>query len=187
MNFKESLIKHFNFTEKDWEITANYFELVELKTKEFFLEQGKISNKIAVVESGLLRAFFYNENGDETTTQFFVPDSLVISHVSFNKQVPAKENIITIEPSKLIVFTYKEFNELLQKVPAWQQIPLAASEYKIRQKEKRIQEFQTLSAKERYLKFLEKYPQVCRSATVGQIASYLGIDIATLSRIRSRI
>jgi CRP-like cAMP-binding protein len=187
MNFKDSLIKHFKFTEKEWELSQPFFHSEEFKAKEYFLKAGKVSDKIAVVETGLLRTFFFNEDGVEITTQFFVPGTLVISSVSFNQQIPAKESIITIEPSRLIVFTYKNMQELIKAVPVWQQIPLAASEFKNRQKEKRIIELQTLSAKERYVKFLEKYPQVCRSATVGQIASYLGIDIATLSRIRSKI
>lgn len=187
MSLKESLIKHFNFTENDWEITSKYIHLKKLNAKEYFLKEGKISDKIGVVQSGLLRTFFFNENGDEITTQFFIPETLVISSVSFNRQIPSKENIITIEPSEIIVFTYNDMQELIKTVPAWQKVPLAASEFKNRQKEKRIIELQTLSAKERYLNFLEKYPQICRSATVGQIASYLGIDIATLSRIRSKI
>ncbi len=186
-NFKQSLFKYFNFTKKDWEITEQYFNLIELKAKEPFLTEGKISNRIGVVESGLLRSFFYGENGNEITTRFFIPGSLVISVVSFTQQKPAKESILTIEPTELVIFTHKDFQELLKKVPAWQQIPLVSSEYMNRQKEKRILEFQTMPAKERYLKFLDKYPQVCRSATVGQIASYLGIDIATLSRIRKNV
>lgn len=187
MNLKDQLIKHFNFTEEDWETTNNFLFEINLKSKEFFLEKGKISDRIAVVKSGLLRTYFFNENGDEITTQFHTPGTLVISNVSFNLQVPSKEYIIAIEPTELMVFTYNDIQELLEKIPAWQKVPIAASEFKNRQKEKRIIEFQTMPAKQRYIQFLEKYPQVCRSATVGQIASYLGIDIATLSRIRAKL
>src|SRR6056297_2243195 len=152
MELKERLVKHFGFTNEDWNITEQYIDYVQLKAKEFFLQEGKVSDKIGVVNSGLLRTFFFNEDGDEITTQFFVPGTLVMSSVSFNHQIPAKENIITIEPSKLIVFTHKNMQELIKAVPVWQQIPLAASEFKNRQKEKRIIELQTLSAKERYVK-----------------------------------
>ena len=187
MSLKEELIKHFNFSEKDWEITSGYLHDLSLNAKDFFLEKVKISDRLGIVKSGLLRTYFFNENGDEITTQFFTTGTLVISNVSFNLQIPSKEYIVAIEPSELLIFTYDDIQELLQKVPAWQKVPIASSEFKNRQKEKRIIEFQTLTAKQRYLQFLEKYPQVCRSATVGQIASYLGIDIATLSRIRSKI
>lgn len=187
MHLKDQLIKHFHFSEEDWEITAPYLHEITLDPKELFLEKRKISDRIGIVKSGLLRTYFFNEEGDEITTQFFIQDTLVISNVSFNKQIPSKEYIVAIEPSELLVFTYNDIQELLQKVPAWRKVPIAASEFKNRQKEKRIIEFQTMSAKQRYLQFIEKYPEVCRSATVGQIASYLGIDIATLSRIRAKL
>ena len=184
---KEQLIKSFKFTEEDWEITSQYIGELSLQAKELFLEKGKISDRIGIVKSGLLRTYFYNEDGDEITTQFFTKGTLVISSSSFNLQVSSKEYIVTVEPSELLIFTYSDMQELLEKVPAWQKVPIAAAEYKSRQKEKRIIEFQTMPAKQRYLQFLEKYPEICRSATVGQIASYLGIDIATLSRIRKNI
>lgn len=42
----------------------------------------------------------------------------------------------------------------------------------------------TLSAKERYEAFRQQFPQVCRRAQLGYIASYLGITLPTLSRLR---
>lgn len=43
----------------------------------------------------------------------------------------------------------------------------------------------TLSARERYEKLLQLYPDICRRVNLGYIASYLGISISTLSRIRA--
>ena len=125
---KEQLIKHFQFTEEDWENTAPCLNDISLKSKELFLEKGKVSDRIGIVKSGLLRSYFFNENGDEITTQFFTLGTLVISNVSFNKQIPSKENIVAIEPSELLVFTYSDIQELLQKVPAWQKVPTKYSE-----------------------------------------------------------
>ena len=141
LSFIQSLFKHFNFTTQDWEITEQYFHIGELKAREFFLSEGKVSDRIGVVESGLLRAFCYDENGNEITTQFHIPGTLVISNTSFNQQVPSKENIKAIESSKLIIFTYKNMQELLKRIPAWQQIPLAVSEYKTGKKKNKFLSF----------------------------------------------
>lgn len=43
----------------------------------------------------------------------------------------------------------------------------------------------TLEAAERYKEFYRQFPEVCRRARLTDIASYLGITAATLSRIRS--
>ena len=44
----------------------------------------------------------------------------------------------------------------------------------------------TLPARERYIEFSKQFPEVCRRARLGDIASYLGITQATLSRIRAQ-
>lgn len=45
-------------------------------------------------------------------------------------------------------------------------------------------QFQT--ATERYLKLLQQQPQLLQKASLGMIASYLGISQETLSRIRKK-
>ena len=45
----------------------------------------------------------------------------------------------------------------------------------------------TLPARERYEKFQEQFPEVCLRSPLGYIASYLGITLSTLSRLRSKI
>jgi len=43
----------------------------------------------------------------------------------------------------------------------------------------------TLPAKERYEAFKEQFPDVCQRVNLGFIASYLGITLSTLSRLRA--
>jgi hypothetical protein len=47
-------------------------------------------------------------------------------------------------------------------------------------------QLQTLSASERYQLFVRKNPDILQRVALRHIASYLGIDIATLSRIRRK-
>lgn len=44
----------------------------------------------------------------------------------------------------------------------------------------------TLPAKERYEAFTREFPEVAQRANLGHIASYLGITLPTLSRLRGR-
>jgi len=48
-------------------------------------------------------------------------------------------------------------------------------------------QLQTLTATERYQLFIKKHPDILQRVALKHIASYLGIDIATLSRIRKSI
>lgn len=45
----------------------------------------------------------------------------------------------------------------------------------------------TMTAKERYEALLKTFPDICQRVNLGYIASFLGISISTLSRIRAEL
>lgn len=188
MNELGSRLKHFyNMTHEEIETSFNYFLPETLPAKSFFLKQGKVAKKLAYIKSGLLRSFIYNDNADDITTHFFKPGTVAISIYSFSQQVPARENIIALENSELLVITYEKMQELQQIVPTWSKIAKDTDEFKYNQQLNRSIRFQTLSAKERYLQLMEKHPELIQRVPLKHIASYLGIDIATLSRLRKKL
>jgi CRP/FNR family transcriptional regulator, anaerobic regulatory protein len=187
MDLKERLQKYYPFTEQDLTTTLSYFVPDKISAKSYFLKKGNVSDKIAFIRSGLLRSFIYNDNADDITTHFFQTGKVVISMESFNNQVPSKEFIIAVEDSDLLVITWQKMQELRQKVPVWYQIIKDVDEYKFKEQMNRSIRFQTLSATERYQLLLQKKPDIIQKVALRHIASYLGIDIATLSRIRKKL
>lgn len=186
MEADENLIRQYGLTESDWDITMRSFVPESIIANGSFLKMGSISDKIAFVKSGVLRAYFYDDEANEVTTQFYQPGSLIISFDSFNNQIPSKENIVAIDASELFVISYRNLRELYNSVPVWQQICKDMADRKSKELIARSIEFQTLSAAERYQTFCQQYSEVSKRAPLRHIASYLGIDIATLSRIRSK-
>lgn len=187
MDFRESLIKHFNFSESDWEETISRFRSGILPAKTLFLEKGKVADRIALIQSGLMRSFFYNDNADDITTHFFREGNVVISMKSFNLRVPSEENIVAMEECRVLVATYNDMQELSERIPAWKKIISTVDQQKFNQQMKRSIQLQTLTAAERYQLFIEKQPEILRRVALKHVASYLGIDIATLSRIRRNL
>jgi len=49
----------------------------------------------------------------------------------------------------------------------------------------RLRSFQTLTARKRYLELIEKSPHLIQNIPLKYIASYLGINNASLSKIRA--
>jgi CRP-like cAMP-binding protein len=186
MEINENMIEHYGLSESDWNLTMRSFVPENMITNGSFLRQGSISDKIGFVKSGVLRAFFYDDKANEVTTQFYQSGSLVISFDSFNNQIPSKENIVAVDPSELFVISYQKLKELYLSVPVWQQICKDMADRKSKDLIARSIEFQTLSATERYQQFCQQYPEVSKRVALRHIASYLGIDIATLSRIRKK-
>jgi CRP-like cAMP-binding protein len=186
MVVEENIFEKYSFTEADIQYTMGCFVPASLQANGYFLLEGEISGKIAFVTSGLLRSFFYDQNGDEVTTQFFQPKSLVISFDSFNNQVSSNENIIALVDSGLYVIDYKKMKGLYQAIPAWNLICRDLADRKSDEMLSRSVQFQTLTATVRYELFCNQYPDVVKVTPLKHIASYLGIDIATLSRIRRK-
>jgi CRP-like cAMP-binding protein len=187
MKANENILDKYDLSESEMKLTAESFVPENIKAGDFFLTQGEVSCQIAFVKEGLLRSFIYDNNANEITTHFFPSGSLIISFDSFNNQTPANENIVAIDSSELYIVTFQRLKELYQLVPVWVEICKEVADENGMEVSARLFQFQTLTATERYQLFCKDYPQVIKRATLGHIASYLGIDIATLSRIRKKI
>ena len=146
-----------------------------------------VATRLGYLRSGLMRSFFYDDQANDITTHFFKQGTVVISMKSFNDQVPSRENIIAMEDCELDVITYTDMQELMEAAPAWRQIAKDTDEFKYNDLMNRSIQLQTLSASERYQLFVRKHPDILQRVALRHIASYLGIDIATLSRIRRSV
>lgn len=184
MDFKDRLIEHYGFTETDWHETVSRFRPETIPARTMFLEKGQVATRLAYLRSGMMRSFFYDDQANDITTQFFKPGAVVISMKSFNDQVQSRENIITLEDCEADVITYDDMQGLMQVVPAWRSIAKDVDEFKYNDLMNRTIQLQTLTASERYQLFIKKHPDILQRVALRHIASYLGIDIATLSRIR---
>lgn len=183
---KDSLNK-YKLTEEELKLTMSSYVPQTLKANEFFLKEGKVCNYIGFVTKGILRAYIFDDFANEITTEFYPEGSLIISFDSFNNQIPSKENIRAIEDSELMVISFEKQKELYRLVPAWNQICKDLADSVSREMIERTRLFQTMTAKERYNDFCKKNPDILQRVTLGCIASYIGVDIATLSRIRKKV
>lgn len=186
MNITNWNIEKYGLTEEEIKYTMNSYVSQTIKANNFFIKEGEICNYIGYVTKGLLRSYFYDDQANEITTNFFPEGSLIIAMDSFNNRVPSKEFIVAIEDSELSVVSYQQQMELYKLVPAWNQICKDLGDIKIQEMLKRNESFQTLSATQRYQKFCDEYPQLLQRVNLGFIASYIGVDNATLSRIRKK-
>ena len=187
MDLVERIKKFYNLTNEELEISQQAFKPRFVPAKTYFLEQGKIAGEVGFIGSGLFRSFFYDDNANDITTHFYRPGTVLISMKSFNNQIPSKENIVAMEDAQIYVMTYEESLELYERVPAWRQITKDVDEMKFNDLMNRSIQLQTLSARERYELFCQNYPEIIQRVALRHIASYLGIDIATLSRIRKKM
>lgn len=168
-----------------WQDFYRQMELHELPKNYVLLEPGQISKNLYFSLEGIMRGVFLS-NGKQITSWISFAGDFSCSFISFNNQVPSQESIVTISDCKLLAMSHDSLQYLYRKDPIWDKLGrLLIEDYYIRFRERLIS-FQTLTATERYNQLLQKQPDIENKVQLGYIASYLGIDTATLSRLRTK-
>jgi CRP-like cAMP-binding protein len=146
-----------------------------LKKGDFLLRQNQICTKS------------YLNDGKEITTELLFENDLAVSFKSYTLQKPSMEIIQAITDVKVSVTDYEAFQKAKKMYPKLLVLDLMMTEYYTIWLEERLFQFHTLSATERYSALITEHPHYLQSVPLTYIASYLGISLETLSRIRAKI
>ncbi|HQV77079.1 MAG TPA: Crp/Fnr family transcriptional regulator [Chitinophagales bacterium] len=158
---------------------------LELPKKHILFRQGKVCNQLYFIEKGLARNY-YEVDGKEQTTDISLNDELLVSFSSFISRKPSLENIELLEDCTLYALEYEDLQDLYANFKEMERlgrlmaehyfISLAAKNYSLK--------FQNTT--ERYENLFRMKIEIIKRVPIGVIASYLGMSIETLSRIRSK-
>ncbi len=160
---------------------------ITVEKNEYFLREGEIPNRIGFNVSGLLRLYYIDVNGTEIIKHFCFENTLAISYSAFLQREESRFYIQALEDTRLLTIDYNAYRELLASHMCWQVAARKLAELVFMIKEKREAELLLYSAQERYLRFLEDYPNLEKRLNQYHLASYLGITPESLSRIRSSL
>jgi CRP-like cAMP-binding protein len=185
--FVDYVLQFGNLNQQQIDLIAKKgFELT-LRKDEYFSEAGKIARQVGFIIEGITRVCYYNNKGEEITKYFIAENNLVVDIESFDNEICSSAYVQAITDCQLICFTKKDWQELLQTIVGWDLIVHKMIAKALIQKVERRSPLVTEDATERYLKFLEIYPNVVNRVPLAYIASYLGITQSSLSRIRKNI
>ena len=152
---------------------------------KLILKIRQIANQYFFIVSGGVR-FFYNRNNQENTTWVTFKNEFFTEISSLNPQKLSRFNIEAIEDTKLVVIDKKDMDFLYGHVAVWEEFGRKIWEAMSARMIDQIVNFQTLSAEERYLQFMNN-PELIQKIPVKQLAAVLGITPNALSRIRKNI
>jgi len=174
-----------DFPQTELEKAARLTAPLDIKKGTWFLRAGEVPSEIGINMSGLLYLYYIDIEGKEIIKHFVTEYSLAISYSAFIQQEESKLSIRAIEDTRLQVLPYDAYQQLLDGHTCWQILSRKLAETLYILKEKREQELLLNSAEERYVHFLEDYPDLINRLNQYHIASYLGITPESLSRIRA--
>lgn len=178
------IYNHSLLSAEDLKKIFDAHEKVTYKKGEFVLKAGQIANDYLILESGLMRSFVHDFNGNDITTNFFINNDLVIEVSSLFQRIPTRENIQALVECVCLKIDFEDFQNLFHSIEGmreWGRGWMSNSLFEFKQ---RSVSMITDSATERYLTLTKTKQQVAQQAPLKHIASYLGITDTSLSRIR---
>jgi CRP-like cAMP-binding protein len=179
--------KNLLFSSEELELIISGYQKKHIKKGEFIVNKGVVVNHYYLVDSGFLRSFVIDINGNEITTNFYSKTNMILEETSFFLRTPAKEYIQAVEDCVLWSKNFDTFQENFnasEKYRDWGRAHLSKNFFAFKQ---RSISMITETATDRYKNLLEHNPQVIKKASLKHIASFLGITDTSLSRIRKEI
>lgn len=170
--------------ESTWNKILPYFKEDKLLKNEYFAKENKTARKIAFLKTGVVRAFFINQEGKDYNKQFFVGQSIIGAYTSL---LTGNANLIAQQAlTDCVIYScnYTSLTKLYDEHPDLERFARKIAEYYFLEKEKKEIEIVLLDASQRYILFKKEFQTLEQLIPQFHIASYLGISATQLSRIR---
>ena len=157
----------------------------EFPKKQLLLQEGQVADYAYFVVKGLARAYYITD-GKEITTRFMDEGFIITSWISFYKREPGYEFIETLEDCVLAAMHYRDLQKLYSDIIEFNIIGRKLAEHFFFLAEQRTQMLRKHTADEKYQFFLHQHPDLLQRIPLKYIATYLGMNEETLSRVRSK-
>lgn len=176
-----------NLTDEELNFVKPNISIFELKKKQIYIRENEIQKSIAFIYSGLVRSYFINENGKEINNAFFSENEFVTDYLSFIKQQKTKYNFECLEDCILVSIPFETVETAYTSYKNFANFGRKIAEWALENRTKKYESFLYENAEERYLRFVNENKSVLNRISLSHLASYLGIERQSLSRIRSKI
>jgi len=185
--FFQEFNKKVALTQEEQEVIKKHLTPKKLRKKQYLLQEGDVCKFIAFIEKGALRQYSLDDNGNERIIQFALEGWTISDLYSFLTSEIATYHIDALEDSELVLISKSAHEELLLKVAKYETYTRLQITGAYIAMQKRLTSIISSSLEERYSNFTALYPNIVQRVPQHMIASYMGLQPETLSRIRRRI
>jgi CRP-like cAMP-binding protein len=184
---KQNIRKHITLSQNEMEEFCNLFQSRIVKKKTFLLREGEVCNFEGFVVKGLFRVYHIDQNGFEQILYFAIENWWITDIDSFTNGHPSQLFIEALEDSEVLLITKKDKEYAYTKLPLIEKLFRVMTQKTHVALQRRMIDNLSKTADQRYVDFIEKYPNHYKRLTNLQIAAYLGISHEFLSKIRRKM
>jgi CRP-like cAMP-binding protein len=169
----------------DWMLVEPLLESKRLNKGEYLFREGDICEFVGLTLKGCLRMFFLKD-GKELTLFFHPENQTLGDYESFRLQHPASFSCQAIEDSEVLIINQQAI-QVLETATDGQKLLRLVVEYLAFRLRDRLLSLYRDTPEQRYLHLLKTEPHLLQRVPQHYLASHLGIEPESMSRLKRRI
>jgi|JI8StandDraft_2_1071088.scaffolds.fasta_scaffold04489_2 CRP-like cAMP-binding protein len=185
MTLLQYIRQNFDLSFQDTDIPFPIYKS-SLKANTILCDFGEVESKMYFLNQGLIQVSFLDKNLNEGITDFFLPNHFFCSFTSYITGLPSDVEVIALTDIDIEYFEKQDLLKSYETSLLINKIGRKATEALYLNKIKRVKDFLTKTAEERYIELINSCPLLLKHLTIDKIAKYLGIRPESLSRIRRK-
>jgi CRP-like cAMP-binding protein len=184
---RQFIIAAYPLKEEELERLLTGWQPLECKRKTILTAAGETERYLYFVLEGIQRGFYVGDDKQEATIVFTYAPSFSGLADSFLTQTPSKYFMETLTSSRFLRKTYREIEALMNEYPNIQRMVLTLTGFVLKGVLERQIELQCYSAEEKFRALLKRSPHLLQMIPHKYLASYLGIDATTFSKLMGTV
>lgn len=186
-NILQNIARYVSLSDTEKEKLISIIRTTKIKKRQFIDQPGYTCKYRNYVVKGAFRSYFIDNDGKEHTVQIAIEDWFVSDFYSYITQTPATLYVEALEDSTIFQMTYDDIEGLCKEIHGLSEYFRISTEKAFAFSRKRALSNLSMTAEEKYLELLERYPDIVRRVPQKVIASYLGMTPEFMSKIRKNL
>lgn len=179
---------NYSISNNNLDLIIPTFKKLELKKGDYFVKMGRVADRMAFIDSGLIRIYADAESTEKEVTQWIsTPGYFITELSSFVFQKPSRLHLQALEDSVLYSIERTKHQELCNTIPEWNELDKKFIAKCFVMLEDRIFSHLYMTAEERFKHLMEHQPDLFNKVPLQYLASMLGMTPETLSRMRKKV
>lgn len=160
-----------------------YIKIRKFGKKERVTRAGEIENYFNFIISGLARKY-YKRGEEEINAQISFEGHIIHAQESFHSRTPSEYFIEAIEPTSFVSITYDDLEKLYASSKKMEHLGRLVITQTMVIKDRWQMQMVMLTPRERFIRFVNRNPELLQRVPQKYLASYLNIKPETFSRFK---
>lgn len=179
------LSAHIKISDAELERMGRIIHYSSYIKNEVIQKQGEIPRSLAFIIKGAVRAYYYDEKGNEQTVNFIFENHPFVPFDSFAHQTPSAMAVMALENTDIIWTSRDEFFGFLEDFPKYETVLRTIMSQIMVLESEHSKLLRINPARDRYEALCKSRPELLARVPLKYIASYIGMTLETLSRVRA--